>query len=72
MPINETTSPRRVFIQLLMELPADRVVHTTMSKKWTAAAMVAEVEQGTEAGLLYISDFFRIVRDFMTRNVSDK
>lgn len=59
-----------MLIQLLHETPVDRIVFTT-SVRWTAGAMITEVEQGTETGLLYITEFFRTVRDFMNKNVSD-
>lgn len=38
-----------------------------MSKQYTKEELIQEIRQQTEAGNQYISDFLRIVRDFISR-----
>ena len=62
----KTITPRKVFVNLLRELPPDKVVIRYMSAgPITASKMAILIEESHELGLQYISDFFRLARDML-------
>lgn len=56
----------KLFIQLLSEIPSETVVlHTMGVDTYTASEMIKEMQSGSEIGVQYVSDFSRVVRDFL-------
>lgn len=64
--LNGHAQTRTVMSTMLQQLQPSVVV-ATMDRTYTAHEMAREVERGTEVGLQWASDFFRICRDMLTR-----
>jgi len=63
---------RKVFANLLREVPEDTIVFKATSGIFTAKDMIKEVEDGTEFGHQYGSDVLRIARDLLARQAQKK
>ncbi len=66
MPEDATASKQRfstLAIQLLSQYPAERVAWRTMSGPFTVAQIRASLEERSELGLQWLSDFLRVMRD---------
>lgn len=58
---------REAVARLLRELPPDTVAWRTTSGSYTAEALAAEVESGTDVGRQYAADIVRVCRDLLGR-----
>jgi hypothetical protein len=63
---------KEVIIQLLQELPSDKIVVRYMMPNgtFTAERMISEINSDSDIGKQYTNDFFRVCRDFLSRNSS--
>lgn len=66
--ILKNSIPRDVFVTLLQELPADKIVWKTLDGDvFDAFSLSKEIEEGTDLGKQYVSDLLRISRDMLAR-----
>ncbi len=63
---------RAPFVAMLRGLPPDLIVARPLdgSGNWTASAMAAELEAGTDRGREYASDIIKVARDLLSRKAS--
>lgn len=62
--LSETIN-RKVFANLLREIPADTIGWKTLSGEYTAEQLGDLVVQGDEVGLRYVSELLRLARDIL-------
>lgn len=58
----------KIFINLLEELPANQIVWKS-EITLTVQQIILELESETNLGKQYISDLFRVNRDFLIRKI---